>query len=207
MESGAKGCEVIVSGKLRAQRAKAMKFKDGYMIAAGHPAEDYIDGCVRHVMLRQGVVGIKVGCGGSICAVWGANVDCDQSGCVCLKMPLAFAAPQYAQAGRAGHPGGLQQCYAGPSVGCMRTSSAFSWYRGLAQGGLLCKTMHLGHWLGLQPVCRSNAPVREEWGVLGIYSNAVRALMCMYQGGIKSASCWCKGFHLGLRMWCCKRLL
>jgi small subunit ribosomal protein S3e len=29
MESGAKGCEVIVSGKLRGQRAKAMKFKDG----------------------------------------------------------------------------------------------------------------------------------------------------------------------------------
>jgi hypothetical protein len=27
MESGAKGCEVIVSGKLRAQRAKSMKFK------------------------------------------------------------------------------------------------------------------------------------------------------------------------------------
>ena len=31
MESGAKGCEVIVSGKLRAQRAKAMKFNEGYM--------------------------------------------------------------------------------------------------------------------------------------------------------------------------------
>ncbi len=61
MESGAKGCEVIVSGKLRAQRAKAMKFKDGYMIASGHPAVEYIDGCVRHVMLRQGVLGIKVG--------------------------------------------------------------------------------------------------------------------------------------------------
>lgn len=60
MESGAKGCEVIVSGKLRAQRAKAMKFKDGYMIASGHPAVEYIDGCVRHVMLRQGVLGIKV---------------------------------------------------------------------------------------------------------------------------------------------------
>lgn len=60
MESGAKGCEVIVSGKLRAQRAKAMKFKDGYMIASGHPAVQYIDGCVRHVMLRQGVLGIKV---------------------------------------------------------------------------------------------------------------------------------------------------
>ena len=35
MESGAKGCEVIVSGKLRAARAKAMKFKDGYMLASG----------------------------------------------------------------------------------------------------------------------------------------------------------------------------
>ena len=29
MEAGAKGCEVVVSGKLRAQRAKALKFSDG----------------------------------------------------------------------------------------------------------------------------------------------------------------------------------
>merc|ERR1712176_1124384 len=36
MENGAKGCEVIVSGKLRAQRAKSMKFKDGYMLKSGH---------------------------------------------------------------------------------------------------------------------------------------------------------------------------
>ena len=76
MESGAKGCEVIVSGKLRAQRAKAMKFKDGYMIAAGHPAEDYIDGCVRHVMLRQGVLGIKVGWEASLMLFAGAKADC-----------------------------------------------------------------------------------------------------------------------------------
>ena len=32
MESGAKGCEVVVSGKLRAARAKSMKFTDGFMI-------------------------------------------------------------------------------------------------------------------------------------------------------------------------------
>ena len=32
MASGAKGCEVIVSGKLRGQRAKSMKFKEGYMV-------------------------------------------------------------------------------------------------------------------------------------------------------------------------------
>ncbi|ESR66254.1 hypothetical protein CICLE_v10010430mg [Citrus x clementina] len=55
MESGAKGCEVIVSGKLRAQRAKSMKFKDGYMISSGYPVKEYIDSAVRH-----GVIGIKV---------------------------------------------------------------------------------------------------------------------------------------------------
>jgi len=60
MESGSKGCEVIVSGKLRAQRAKSMKFRDGYMIKAGNPTKDYIDYAVRHVFLRQGILGIKV---------------------------------------------------------------------------------------------------------------------------------------------------
>ncbi|KAG2664200.1 hypothetical protein I3843_16G066900 [Carya illinoinensis] len=53
MENGAKGCEVIVSGKLRAQRAKSMKFKDGYMISSGQPVKEYIDSAVRHVLLRQ----------------------------------------------------------------------------------------------------------------------------------------------------------
>jgi small subunit ribosomal protein S3e len=60
MESGSPGAEVIVTGKLRAQRAKAMKFKDGYMITTGQPKIDYIDRAVRHVMLRQGVLGVKV---------------------------------------------------------------------------------------------------------------------------------------------------
>ncbi|KMU89860.1 40S ribosomal protein S3-2 [Coccidioides immitis H538.4] len=44
MESGAKGCEVVVSGKLRAARAKSMKF-------TRHPPRFF---------LRQGVLGIKV---------------------------------------------------------------------------------------------------------------------------------------------------
>jgi len=60
IENGAKGCEVIVSGKLRAQRAKAMKFVDGFMIHSGQPARDYVDSACRHVLLRQGVIGIKV---------------------------------------------------------------------------------------------------------------------------------------------------
>ena len=60
MEASAKGCEVIVSGKLRGQRAKAMKFGDGYMIKTGHAGQVYTDMAVRHVMMRQGVVGIRV---------------------------------------------------------------------------------------------------------------------------------------------------
>merc|ERR1712136_443262 len=60
MESGAKGREVVVSGKLRGQRAKAMKFVDGLMIHSGNPPEEYVDTAVRHVLLRQGVLGIKV---------------------------------------------------------------------------------------------------------------------------------------------------
>ncbi|KAI7696032.1 40S ribosomal protein S3 [Sarcoptes scabiei] len=60
MESGAKGCEVVVSGKLRGQRAKSMKFVDGWMIHSGQPKNDYVDVAVRHVLLRQGVLGIRV---------------------------------------------------------------------------------------------------------------------------------------------------
>jgi len=60
MEASAKGCEVIVTGKLRGQRAKGMKFGDGYMIKTGHASQVYTDFAVRHVMLRQGVIGIRV---------------------------------------------------------------------------------------------------------------------------------------------------
>lgn len=60
MDKGAKGCEVTVSGKLRGQRAKAMKFRDGYMIHAGDATNYYVEKAVKHVHLRQGVIGIKV---------------------------------------------------------------------------------------------------------------------------------------------------
>jgi len=60
MESGAKGAEVIVSGKLRGQRAKHQKFADGYMIKTGFAADLYTDSAVRHVLMRQGILGIKV---------------------------------------------------------------------------------------------------------------------------------------------------
>jgi len=60
MESGAKGCEIIISGKLRGQRAKSMKFTEGLLIHSGDPTNNYLDKAVRHVLLKQGVLGIKV---------------------------------------------------------------------------------------------------------------------------------------------------
>ena len=56
----AKGCEVIISGKLSQQRAKSMKFKKGYMISSGQAKKDYLETAVRHVPLKQGVMGVKV---------------------------------------------------------------------------------------------------------------------------------------------------
>ncbi|CCE66126.1 hypothetical protein TPHA_0O01590 [Tetrapisispora phaffii CBS 4417] len=60
MESGAKGCEVVISGKLRAARAKAMKYADGFLIHSGQPVNDFIDVATRHVLMRQGVLGIRI---------------------------------------------------------------------------------------------------------------------------------------------------
>lgn len=60
MESGARGAEVVVSGKIKGQRAKSMKFSDGLMIHSGDPVNYYIDRAVRHVRLPQGILGIRV---------------------------------------------------------------------------------------------------------------------------------------------------
>jgi len=61
MDNGkAKGVEIVISGKLRGARAKAMKFKEGYMITSGHATNYYIIEAVEHVLLRQGTIGVRV---------------------------------------------------------------------------------------------------------------------------------------------------
>ncbi|KAG6382301.1 hypothetical protein SASPL_158031 [Salvia splendens] len=47
-------------GGLAGSACKVPKFKDGYMISSGQPVKEYIDSAVRHVLLSQGVLGIKV---------------------------------------------------------------------------------------------------------------------------------------------------
>nr|KAF6278876.1 hypothetical protein mMyoMyo1_010210 [Myotis myotis] len=60
MESGAEGCEVVVSGKLRGQRAASVKVVDGLMIRSWDPVNCYVDTAVRHGLPRRGGLGIKV---------------------------------------------------------------------------------------------------------------------------------------------------
>jgi len=57
---GAIGCEIIISGKIRGQRAKAQKYSAGYQISTGQPKLDFIDRAVRNAELRSGVLGIQV---------------------------------------------------------------------------------------------------------------------------------------------------
>ena len=80
----------------------------------------------------------------------GAKANCGYQRWACLKMLSATAAPQYAQAGRAGHPGWLQPCNGGPSVGCASAYKCAQLVQRRMQGGPLRTTMHLLHWHGLQ---------------------------------------------------------
>ena len=60
MRKKAIGCLVMVSGKVRGQRAKAQKYTSGYLISTGQPKREFIDTAIRHVLMRQGVLGLKV---------------------------------------------------------------------------------------------------------------------------------------------------
>ena len=51
---------IIVGGKVHGQRAKAQKFMSGYLISTGQPKKEFVDTAVRHVNMRQGVLGLKV---------------------------------------------------------------------------------------------------------------------------------------------------
>ena len=60
MEAGALGAEVIISGKLRTDRARYEKFRAGYMPKSGGPAMKYMRKAELHVQLKPGIYGVKV---------------------------------------------------------------------------------------------------------------------------------------------------
>ena len=60
MRAKAVGCMIIVGGKVRGQRAKAQKYMSGYLVSTGQPRREFVDSAVRHVNMRQGVLGLKI---------------------------------------------------------------------------------------------------------------------------------------------------
>ncbi len=60
MESGARGCQVVVAGKLTGQRHRTEKFKDGYIKFCGEPKLQFIERGFAVAKLKQGVIGVTV---------------------------------------------------------------------------------------------------------------------------------------------------
>ena len=60
MRRDAVGCEIIVGGKIRGQRAAVQKYAMGYLISTGQPKKEFVDVAMRHIPMRQGALGIKV---------------------------------------------------------------------------------------------------------------------------------------------------
>ncbi len=60
MDAGALGAEIIISGKLRTERARFEKFRAGYFPRCGEPALKYTRHAEVHVQLKQGIFGVKV---------------------------------------------------------------------------------------------------------------------------------------------------
>ncbi len=60
MEAGALGAEIVISGKLRTERARYEKFKAGYLPKCGEPPLRYLRKAEVHVQMKPGMFGVRV---------------------------------------------------------------------------------------------------------------------------------------------------
>jgi small subunit ribosomal protein S3 len=60
MEAGALGAEIVISGKLRTERARYEKFRAGYLVKCGDPSLKYMQKAEVHVQLKPGIFGVRV---------------------------------------------------------------------------------------------------------------------------------------------------
>ncbi|RLF42831.1 MAG: 30S ribosomal protein S3 [Thermoplasmata archaeon] len=60
MEAGAKGCQVIISGKLTGERHRTEKFTQGHVKYCGEVAREVMDEGFAVAKLKPGVIGVKV---------------------------------------------------------------------------------------------------------------------------------------------------
>lgn len=60
MDSGARGCHVVIAGKLTGERHRTEKFKEGYIKFCGEPKLKFIRQGFAVAKLKPGVIGVKV---------------------------------------------------------------------------------------------------------------------------------------------------
>jgi ribosomal protein S3 len=60
MDAGARGVEIIVSGKVTSQRARTQIFRAGTMSKSGQPAQDGVDKGVAQCIQKSGTLGVIV---------------------------------------------------------------------------------------------------------------------------------------------------
>ncbi|ASJ02227.1 30S ribosomal protein S3 [Thermococcus profundus] len=60
MRNGARGVEIRLSGKLTGERAKSVRFYQGYLAKVGNPAETLVSRGYAQALLKLGVIGVKV---------------------------------------------------------------------------------------------------------------------------------------------------
>jgi len=60
MNAGAVGCEIVISGKLRTERARYEKLVAGKVYKSGEQSLQLVDRAVAHVLLKPGVYGVQV---------------------------------------------------------------------------------------------------------------------------------------------------
>ena len=60
MESGALGCEVVISGKLTGSRGRVQKFTEGYIKHSGDPVNTIVEKGFAVAIKKLGVIGVQV---------------------------------------------------------------------------------------------------------------------------------------------------
>lgn len=60
MDAGAKGCQIVISGKLTGQRHRVEKFKEGHIKFCGEPALQWMQEGFAVAKRKLGVIGVKV---------------------------------------------------------------------------------------------------------------------------------------------------
>ncbi len=60
MQAGAKGCQVIIAGKLTGERHRTEKFTEGHVKYCGETAKEVMDVGLATAKLKPGVLGVKV---------------------------------------------------------------------------------------------------------------------------------------------------